>query len=86
MVRVGESLEIFKLLASWETCSAVGKLSKEAGTASVLLGRISRYLASMKLIKETGKDQCNLVGLMWADLQNFFASHKYQVMTDSNDT
>lgn len=54
---MGESLEIFKLLASWETCSAVEKLSKEAGTASVLLGRISRYLASMKLIKETGKDQ-----------------------------
>jgi demethylsterigmatocystin 6-O-methyltransferase len=57
MIRVGEDLKLFELLASSESPLTVEELSKETGAASTLLGRILRYLASMKLIKETGKDQ-----------------------------
>ncbi|PQE17125.1 O-methyl transferase B protein [Rutstroemia sp. NJR-2017a BBW] len=57
MIRVGEDLKVFELLASSESPLTVEKLSKETGAAPTLLGRILRYLASMKLIKETGKDQ-----------------------------
>ncbi|KAJ8068747.1 hypothetical protein OCU04_002444 [Sclerotinia nivalis] len=108
MIRAGEDLKLFELLVSSESPLTVEELSKETGAAPVLLGRILRYLASMKLIKETGKDQYtstnitktlavsgnkagvyhqfNLVGPMWADLPNYLAKHKYQDVTDSNDT
>ncbi|KAI9646128.1 hypothetical protein NHQ30_005568 [Ciborinia camelliae] len=108
MIRVGEDLKLFELLDSSEKPLSVDELSKETGAASVFLGRVLRYLASMKLIKETGKDQYtstnvtktlavpgntagvyhqfNLVGPMWNDLPNYLAKHKYQDMTDSNDT
>ncbi|TGO53409.1 hypothetical protein BOTNAR_0296g00020 [Botryotinia narcissicola] len=56
VVRVGEELKIIKLLASWGTYLTVKKLSKETNAEPVLLSCILRYLASMKLIKETGKD------------------------------
>lgn len=57
MIRVGEDLKLFELLASSENSRTVDELSKETGAAPVFLGRVLRYLASMKLIKETGKDQ-----------------------------
>ncbi|TGO16902.1 hypothetical protein BTUL_0022g00020 [Botrytis tulipae] len=56
VVRMGERLWIFRLLASWEIYLTVEKLSKETNAEPVLLGCILRYLASIKLIKETGKD------------------------------
>lgn len=57
MIRVGEDLKLFELLASNEEPMTVNDLAQKTGAASVLLARIMRYLASMKLVKETGKDQ-----------------------------
>lgn len=57
MIRLSEDLKLFELIASSEAPLTVEQLSKETGAAPVMLGRVLRYLASMKLIKETGKDE-----------------------------
>ncbi|QSZ35291.1 hypothetical protein DSL72_008160 [Monilinia vaccinii-corymbosi] len=57
MIRMGEDLKLFEFLASSEGSLTVEELFTETGAAPALLGRILRFLASMKLIKETGKDQ-----------------------------
>jgi demethylsterigmatocystin 6-O-methyltransferase len=57
MIRVGEDLKVFELLTASESPLTVEELLKETGASSTLMGRILRYFASMKLIKETGKDQ-----------------------------
>ncbi|EDN91299.1 hypothetical protein SS1G_00702 [Sclerotinia sclerotiorum 1980 UF-70] len=57
MIRVSEDLQLFELLSSTQNSMTVEELSQKTGAAPVLLGRVLRYLASMKLIKETGKNQ-----------------------------
>ena len=57
MIRTSEDLKLFTHLASSEFPLTADELCKKTGAAPVLLGRILRYLASMKLIKETGKDE-----------------------------
>ncbi|CAD6440074.1 2b2ebd96-83dd-44b4-a025-da54e20bd533 [Sclerotinia trifoliorum] len=57
MIRVGEDLGLFELPSSSANPLIIEELSQETGAAPVLLGRILRYLASMKLINKTGKYQ-----------------------------
>lgn len=54
-VRIGCDLKLFSLLSTNGSLN-LGQLASETGADPVLLGRICRYLASINMIKETGKD------------------------------
>lgn len=57
MVKAGCDLGIFKALAESEKPLSVEKLAEPSGAEPLLLGRIVRYLASIRLVTETGRDQ-----------------------------
>lgn len=54
-VKVGIQLGIFKTLTAAKTPLSLVELSKPAGADPKLVGRITRYLTALNLIKETGK-------------------------------
>ena len=55
-VRIGIDLKLFELLAANEGPMNLEQLQEKTGVASVLLGRLLRYLSSVALIKETARD------------------------------
>jgi demethylsterigmatocystin 6-O-methyltransferase len=55
-VRASCNLGIFKALAASDTPLSVEKLGEASGADPVLLGRIMRYLASVRRVTETSKD------------------------------
>lgn len=54
-IRIGCDLDIFSLLSS-NGAMNIDQLASKNGADPILLGRICRYLASINMIKETGKD------------------------------
>ncbi|KAL1971164.1 hypothetical protein VTN77DRAFT_115 [Rasamsonia byssochlamydoides] len=57
VVRTGCDLGLFKALADSSAPVSVKALAASTGADELLLGRILRYLASIRLVVETGKDQ-----------------------------
>ncbi|CAG8977790.1 hypothetical protein HYALB_00010875 [Hymenoscyphus albidus] len=55
-IRIGIDLDIFQTLVKEKTPVSVSDLCAKTGAAPILLARILRYLASVGIIKETGKD------------------------------
>ncbi|KAL2050995.1 hypothetical protein ABVK25_008741 [Lepraria finkii] len=56
-VRVGCDLKLFNLLAASDSSLSLDQLHKQTGAAPIFLGRLCRYLASVGMIKEVGKDK-----------------------------
>ena len=55
-VRTGVDIKLFDQLAASDTPLALDQFTQSTGADSILLGRLLRYLASVGMIKETGKD------------------------------
>jgi len=56
MIRTGCDLGIFTTLAASETPVSVEQLAAPHGAEHILLSRILKYLASIRMIKETSRD------------------------------
>ncbi|KAG8527862.1 uncharacterized protein KY384_006778 [Bacidia gigantensis] len=57
VVRAGCDLNLFTTLSESQAPISVEKFSTEKGAEPLLIGRLLRYLASRRLIAETGKDE-----------------------------
>lgn len=57
MIKTGCDLGVFKALSASKIPLSVEKLAEPTGAEPLLLGRIMRYLASIRMVTETGKDQ-----------------------------
>ncbi|KAJ5570002.1 uncharacterized protein N7459_009432 [Penicillium hispanicum] len=56
LIRIGLDLQLFKFLDESDTPLSVAQLANQTKAAPTLLARILRYLASVGVIDETGKD------------------------------
>ncbi|KAL3477333.1 hypothetical protein BJX99DRAFT_257585 [Aspergillus californicus] len=56
MIRVGLDLDLLQLLVKNKTPASVSELATKTVAALTLLARVFRYLASIGVIKEIGKD------------------------------
>lgn len=69
MAKIGCDLGIFKTVAATQDSTSVGDLAAQTGANPILLERILRYLASVRMITETGKGEyaANQTSLTLAD-------------------
>lgn len=56
VIRIGLDLDLFKILVDNEKPVTVSDLASKTGAATTLLARLLRYLASVGVVTETGKD------------------------------
>ncbi|KAF4620123.1 hypothetical protein G7Y89_g14699 [Cudoniella acicularis] len=56
VIRIGVDLKLFDLLSTSQIPLSVNKVVKSTGGDAQLIGRLMRFLASISVIEETGKD------------------------------
>ena len=57
MIKAGCDIGFFKTLVASQTSLTMAKIANATKAEPALLARILRYLAAMRFITETGKDQ-----------------------------
>ena len=69
VVKIGSDLGLFKALATTSDSVGIDKIAAQTGADPSMLERLFRYLASVRMITETGKGQytANQVTLTLAD-------------------
>lgn len=56
MAKIGYDLNLFHILVETPQPMTLEQIQQRCGASPQILGRILRYLASISLIEETGKD------------------------------